>query len=291
MQTAQGHFASQKILKSPEEMTKLGMIAGSGELPEMIVQECTQSGRDLFVIALENFAQEQAVSNSEHKWMNIGKVGGIVKTLKNQKVNEVVLAGGVSRPTLSSLKLDAGGMKLLNRLRKLPSSGDNSIFSTIITFLEEQGFTITGVDKLLENLLITEGVLGAVKPDKTALNDIRIGVHAAQETGKLDIGQAVIVQDGRILGVEGAEGTDRLIMRCKELHNEGAGGILVKVKKPHQDSRVDLPSIGVQTIENAHQSGLRGIAVEAGGALVINRPEVIKTADKLGLFIVGVTPG
>lgn len=267
---------------------KLGLIAGSGELPAQIIEACRSSGRDIFVIGFEDITDRKIVSDIKSKFVHIGRAGEAIDCLKKEGVSEVIMAGRVGRPNVSSLKLDFTGIRLLIKLSRLPSQGDNAVFSAIISFIENYGFKVVGAEDVLSDLLIKEGVLGNIKPDAVAENDIKIGMNAALKIGELDIGQAVIIQNGNILGVEGAEGTDRLISRCKELHNEGPGGVLVKMKKPKQDSRVDLPSIGVNTIENAHKSGLRGIAVEAGGALVINRTKVLELADKLGIFVVGV---
>jgi len=274
----------------PKQLKKLGIIAGSGELPRRIIRECNEKGRPVFVIAFDDITEAETVSALPHKWLHIGKVGEIIKTLKAENVSELILAGKVGRPPLSSLKMDFSAMKLLTKFAKLTSQGDDKIFSTIIKFLEDKGFNVIGSEDVLSDLLIKEGPIGSVKPDKIAQKDIEIGAKAAIVVGKLDIGQAVIVQQGQILGVEGAEGTDALMNRCKNLHNEGFSGVLVKMKKPGQDSRVDLPSIGIHTVNNAHAAGLRGIAVEAGGALVINRAEVIKRANDLGIFLVGIKP-
>ncbi len=268
---------------------KVGIIAGSGELPRQVIAACQEQGRDFFIIAFENITEQETTQGLPHKRLHIGKIGAAIKALRNENVAEVLLAGRVGRPDMASLHFDFSGIRLLLRLSKLPSQGDDMIFREIIQFLEDSKFKVIGADDVLNKLLITEGTIGAVQPDEISLKDIEIGKKAAKIIGDLDIGQAVIVQQGQILGVEGAEGTDNLVKRCKDLHSQGLGGVLVKVKKPQQDSRVDLPSIGVNTIINAHQSGLCGIAVEAGGSLVINREAVIAKADELGIFVTGIT--
>ncbi len=269
---------------------KIGIIAGSGELPQQLVTACLEDKRAFHVIALEDITDQITVQDAPHDWVHIGKVGKIIKTLKKNDVTHIILAGKVGRPNPSALNLDFSGVKLLIHLQRLDSRGDDKIFSTIISYIEKHGFEVIGAEDILTNLLITEGEIGDIAPDEIAANDIAIGVEAALMIGKLDIGQAVIVQAGQILGVEGPEGTDRLVARCKEFHSEEAGGVLVKVKKPHQDQRVDLPSIGIHTVENAYNSGLRGIAVEAGGSLVINRPAVVARANELGVFVMGINP-
>lgn len=141
----------------------------------------------------------------------------------------------------------------------------------------------------MREVLAPEGPLGKVMPNKQAQRDIEIGVKVAHAIGAYDVGQAVIVKNGQILGVEAAEGTDGLIFRCAALAGDGLGGVLVKAKKPYQDSRVDLPAIGIKTIENVHQAGFEGIAIEAGGSVVIDKKAVVNKADALGIFLVGFT--
>lgn len=275
-------------MTSPFPAPKLGIIAGSGDLPERIISTALTTGRDVFVIAFEGETNAPSVEIVPHARLHLGSIGKIVARLKSEKVQEVVLAGRVGRPNLSDLKLDFGGIRLLSRIRKAKVYGDNAIFSTIVSYLEELGFTVIGVEQLLEGLLASLGKMGKFCPDTTAENDIAIGSRVATVIGNLDIGQAVIVQQGLVLGVEAVEGTDALMKRCAFLQREGKGGVLVKMKKPTQDARIDLPAIGVTTIENAYAAGLRGIAIQAGAALVIDKEKVIEKADDLGLFLIGV---
>lgn len=269
---------------------RIGIIAGSGELPQLVIDACKRLNHDYFVLAIENITEKKIVEGTPHKWLHLGQIGKAIKNFQKNGIEKILMIGRVGRPSISALKLDFSGLKLLSKLSKLKSQGDDEVFSEIIKFFERSGFEVIGVEKVLAELMMPAGVIGQHVPDDIAWNDIRIGMKAATEIGKLDIGQAVVIQHGQILGVEGAEGTDKLMNRCKELHNEGNGGVLVKMKKPAQDSRVDLPSIGVKTIENAHSSGLRGIAVEAGSALILNKEKVITRADELGMFVVGVNP-
>jgi len=274
--------------QSPNSFAKLGILAGHGALPKQVIAACHEQNRPCFVIAFNDITEDDTVNNIPHHWEHIAKVGKILKRFKSEGVTEILMAGRVGRPPLTSLRPDFSGWKLLATLKKLPTQGDDQVFSAIINFIEKSGFDVVGAESILQNLLIEEGTLGSIEPDEIAEQDIILGAKSARAIGHMDIGQAVIVQQGCILGVEGVEGTDRLISRCAELHTDGLGGVLVKMKKPQQDSRVDLPSIGVHTIENAYRSGLRGIAVEAGGALVIDRKSVIDKADERGIFITGV---
>ncbi|MCB2081218.1 MAG: UDP-2,3-diacylglucosamine diphosphatase LpxI [Rickettsiales bacterium] len=268
--------------------TRLGIIAGSGVLPRQVISACQACGQDVFVIAFEGETDAETVQDIPHARLHLGRIGEAMKRLKKEHVEQVLMVGRVGRPAFSKLNLDFMAVRLIGRLARLRRAGDDAIFSSIISFVEDQGFRVVGIKDVLQDNIIGKGPLGKHKPDDVASNDIQIGRDVALTIGKLDIGQAVIVQRGQVLGVEGPEGTDNLIRRCYEWRQEGEGGVLIKMKKPGQDDRVDLPAIGVRTVENAHAGGLRGIAVEAGNALVIEKEHVIERADTLGLFIVGI---
>jgi DUF1009 family protein len=153
--------------------------------------------------------------------------------------------------------------------------------------LEKEGFVVIGAHEIEPALITPEGLLGKVSPTPETQKDVERGIEVARQLGVLDVGQAVIVQQGIVLGVEGVEGTDALIERCRGLHRKGSGGVLIKSCKPQQDRRLDLPTIGVQTVRKAFQAGLSGIAVEAGASLLLDRSEVLHAADKLGIFVLG----
>ena len=198
------------------------------------------------------------------------------------------MAGDVRRPSLATLRPDGRTALFLAKIGRA-AFGDDGLLGAIVRMLEEEeGVRVVGADDILNEVLAVEGVYGAVAPDADAKADIERGVAAARAIGALDIGQAAVVQQGVVLGVEAIEGTDALIARCAALRREGRGGVLVKVKKPGQETRVDLPVIGPTTVANATAAGLCGIAVEAGAALVIDRAAVVEAADRAGLFVVGV---
>jgi DUF1009 family protein len=179
-------------------------------------------------------------------------------------------------------------MQLLARLG-LRRRGYDQLLRLIVEELESEGFRVVGADTLIDDALVPEGPLTALAPDADALRDIALGVEVASRLGDLDIGQAVVVQQGLVLGVEAVEGTDGLLERCAGLRRAGRGGILVKLKKPGQERRADLPTIGPDTIRLAAETGIAGIAVQAGHCLVLERDRTISTADRAGLFVVGVT--
>ncbi len=267
---------------------KLGILAGSGVLPQRVVEACRESGRDAYVIAFKGETHADTVAATPHAWVRIGAVGRTLELLHEAECEDVVFAGPVRRPAFSSLLPDRRGAKLLAKLAAA-SGGDDSLFSILVSELEGEGFRVVGADEVVADILAPPGPLGIHSPDDAALNDIERGVGAIRALGAHDIGQAAVVQQGRVLGIEAAEGTDALIARCAQLRLDGPGGVLIKLKKPGQQRRVDLPAIGRTTVEASAAAGLRGIAVEAGGTIVFDRAAAREAADGAGLFVFGLT--
>ena len=267
----------------------LGIVAGSGELPRVLIQACQDSGRPYYVLALEDTAEEAtaALAGEYYSVIRFGAIGKSFDILRKNNVSELVMAGRVTRPRITSIRPDMKGAKLLARIGAQLMSGDNELLASIIQFLEEEGFRVTGAEDVVHDLLTPEGMIGSIYPDKRAQADIESGARIARAVGALDIGQSVIMQNGLVLGIEAIEGTDGLIRRCTELKTEEKGGVLVKVKKPQQEKRVDLPTIGVETVERLAECGFAGVAVEAGASLILNRREVARRADALGVFVIG----
>lgn len=268
----------------------LGIVAGSGDLPRMLITACQEMGRPYFVLALEDMADAETIAlagDGNHAEIRFGSIGKALDLLRRHHAHELVMAGRVTRPKLTSIRPDLKGAKLLARISGHLLSGDNELLSSIVTFLEEEGFRVTGAEDVVKELLTPEGMIGSLYPDKRAQSDIETGARIARAIGALDIGQAVIIDNGLTLGVEAMEGTDALIRRSAPLRRDEKGGVLVKVKKPQQERRVDLPTIGVATIEQLAECGFAGVAVEAGASLILNRREVARRADQLGLFVIG----
>jgi DUF1009 family protein len=266
----------------------LGIIAGSGALPRRLVQNCRAAGRPVFVLALQGEADEATVADVPHAWCRIGAAAKALDLLRANSVKDLVLAGGVRRTSLSALLPDWRAAKFFARVG-YRALGDDGLLSAIVKELEREGFLVVGADDILgADDLMPLGLLGRHRPDDEAKADIEHGMRVAHALGAVDIGQAVIVQQGLVLGVEAAEGTDELLRRCAALRRDGPGGVLVKMAKPGQERRADRPTIGPRTVALAAASGLRGIAAEAGMALVIDRAELVRVADQAGFFLIGV---
>lgn len=273
-----------------EMQKKLGIIAGGGMLPQILINYCLDNKRDFFVLAIEGNA-DKAIFNPliNHKWIRIGQAGTGFKLLHEQNVEEVVMIGTIKRPTLADLVPDLRTTAFFAKIG-LKSLGDDGILRALVKEIEAEKMRVVGIHEVLPDLLVKDGVLTKAKADKQAQADIKRGVEVALELGRLDVGQSVIVQQGLVLGVEGIEGTDELIKRCATYKRKGDGGVLVKLRKPQQDMRIDLPTIGVKTVEQMHFAGMKGIAVHSGNALIVDEPQVIELANKYGMFIKGITP-
>ena len=269
---------------------KLGIIAGNGSLPIDIVRRCQETGRPCFVLAIQDEADPEGLAGVDHVWFRMGAASTAIRHLKERGVREVVMAGGVRRPSLASLFPDWRAAKFFARIG-LRALGDNGLLTAVKREFEAEGFTVVGAHSILGDRVARYGIFGRITPDAQAMADIGHGYRIVKLLGDLDIGQAAVVQQGLVLGVEAIEGTDALLGRVGDLRREGPGGVLVKAKKPNQDDRLDLPSIGAKTVELAHAAGLRGIAVEAGGSLVLDLAALTARADALGLFVIGVRDG
>jgi UDP-2,3-diacylglucosamine hydrolase len=269
---------------------RLGILAGAGELPRRIIEACRAADRDFFVLAFKGEADPAILADVPHATVRLGAAGEGFRLLREAGVDELVFAGGLQRPSVTSLRPDWRAAKFFARIG-YRALGDDGLLSAVIAELEGEGFKVVGADTILRDDLAPRGLFGRIAPDAQAEADIAHGVAIARALGALDIGQAVVVQQGLVLGVEAIEGTDALLARSRELRREGPGGVLVKLAKPRQERRADLPTIGRRTIEAAHEAGLRGIAVEAGSTIVLDRAAIAAAADAADLFVIGVEPG
>lgn len=268
---------------------KLGLIAGGGALPGQLIRAARAQGRDCFVIAIRNNAEAASLADADHVWLSIGEAGQAFRLLHEHGVKDVVMAGPVRRPSLADLKPDWRTAKFFARIG-MKALGDDGLLSAVIREFEGEGFTVLGADRILGDLLAPPGDWGRHRPDAQAISDIARATLVARELGRLDVGQAVVVQQGIVLGVEAVEGTDALLERVGLLRRGGSGGVLVKLCKPAQDRRVDLPTIGAETLRRAEKAGLRGIAVEAGASLVLDLAALVAQADRAGMFLTGIEP-
>ncbi|MDK1376641.1 LpxI family protein [Sinorhizobium sp. 6-70] len=276
---------------------RLAIIAGAGALPHHVAEAARRQGEDPFIIALSREADADW-TGFDHTVLAIGDFAGISRTFEKEGIDRVVLSGGVRRrpewrdirPTLRTLAT------VPSVLRTLMSGGDDAVLRMAMDLIEASGARVIGAQDVVPNLLADTGPLGAHVPTDDDLLEIQAAITTANALGALDVGQGAVAVGGRVIALEGAEGTDAMLARVAALKVEGRvstrrRGVLVKLCKPQQDQRADLPSIGPSTVAGAEAAGLAGIAVEAGRALVLERSQLVEKADKSGLFILGVERG
>lgn len=276
------------MIDPPITIARLGIIAGAGQAPRILAESCERQGIEPFLIGFSSQTDSSLMEGRDHLWSNLGAVGSIIKAFKDRGITDLVFIGAIKRPSLSSIKPDIKTAAFLAKVG-LKAMGDNDLLSAVRAFLHEEGFTMHGVHKFAEELLTPEGLLTRRQPTDGDHIDIERGLQVSQMLGAADVGQSVIVQEGLVLSVEAIEGTDALIKRTVDLKRSGRGGILVKTCKPQQDTDMDLPTIGTNTIEQAAACGLSGIVLQAGRSLILERESVITLANKHKLFILGVS--
>jgi len=276
------------------DMATLGIIAGGGELPLAIAESAHEAGRQIFILGLPG--ADDALSQFPNEKTGIGELGKSLSLLRKHGCDELTFAGRVARPEWSDLKLDARGALALPKVAAAALKGDDALMRAMLGIFEKEGFRVVGTADAAPDLIAVAGVYGRHAPDPQAQADIAQAREVVQRMGELDIGQAAVVADGLVLAVEAAEGTDAMLERLSQLPKNLRGtaqkrrGVLVKAPKPGQERRVDLPVIGVRTIELASAGGLAGVAVEAGAALVMRKARIVEAADRLGLFVMAFEP-
>lgn len=274
---------------------KLGLIAGGGELPVLLAEHLAASSASYFVARISPYA-DAALEAHPGISLGLGQMGARMQAMREAGVDAIVIIGQVPRPDVSKLQLDEGAVAMLPAIMAALQEGDDTLLRAVLSEHEKAGFRVLGADAVMSDLLARPGAWGAVTPTPKQFGDVKRAAKLAAAIGRFDVGQGVVVADGVVLAVEAQEGTDRMLSRVAELPDPIRGtterrrGVLVKRPKPIQDLRIDLPVIGVRTIEGAAAAGLAGVAVQAGGALVVRRSDIIAAADKAGLFVLGFDP-
>lgn len=274
---------------------RVAIVAGSGRIPVYVAEKLAAAGRDPFIIAIEGEADEELL-RYEHDFVNTAEIGWLVAILKRVAPTEVVMVGGVSaRPDLRRLRPDWTTLRLAAFLLPKLRAGDDAILRGVIATIEGAGFPVRGVHELVPDLLASSGHIAGPKPARADREAISAAIRGALVLGSLDAGQACVAVGKRIVALEGAEGTDMMLQRVADLRKigrikVGRGGVLVKLAKPGQELRADLPTIGMATVENAARAGLKGIAVHADNALISDFEATCARADEEGVFLIGIDP-
>jgi DUF1009 family protein len=279
--------------KALEISSPVGLIAAGGVMPFAVADSLTARGINPVVFALRGACDPVAVARFRHHWISIGQLGRAVKLFRAENCRQLVFIGTLVRPALSEIRLDWGTLRVIGRVWAAFRGGDDHLLSGIGHILEQDGFRMVGIKDVAPDLLMPEGCLTRRRPDEDAAADIVKGRDVLRALGPFDIGQATVVIDGHVVGVEDIEGTDGLLARVTRLRAEGrirarsARGVLVKAPKSGQDLRFDLPTLGPRTVEGAVAAGLAGIAIVAGNTIVVEPQSMIEAADAAGLFVTG----
>lgn len=275
-----------------ESTLRIGLIAGGGNLPKYVHSAAQDAGTFGTVIALDPFASEAQFPNADR--LRLGQFGKMVRRLKKADCTHVCFAGIVKRPDFKRLKPDLKAMRHLPGTIRAAGQGDDALMRHVLGLFEQEGFQIISPQEVCEDLMLSEGLAGQVPMTEAHRHDALTACKIAAAIGALDIGQGAVVARGVTLAVEAQEGTDAMLTRLLNLPPELRGapedrvGVLAKLIKPKQDIRVDLPTLGPNTVRLALEAGLAGIVAEAGGAFIIEREETIRLADAGGLFIAGL---
>ncbi|UNK36723.1 UDP-2,3-diacylglucosamine diphosphatase LpxI [Shinella sp. H4-D48] len=280
----------------PDIRDRLAIIAGGGLLPRYVAEAARARGETPYILALRNEAGDDW-SDFDHEIISIGNYAGIGAAFRRHGIGRAVLSGWVRRrPEWRDIHAPLRMLLAVpSVVRTLLKGGDDAVLRMVIRLIEAEGVRVVGAHEIVPDLLGCEGPLGKVAPDRDAEADIAAATAAAQALGRLDVGQGAVAVGGRVVALEGAEGTDGMLERVAALRAAGRisqrrKGVLVKLCKPGQDMRADLPAIGVETLSRARAAGLAGIAVEAGRSLVLERDAIIAEADAHGLFVTGIVP-
>lgn len=265
---------------------KIGIIAGGGQFPLLFIDAARSAGREVMVIAHKGETDERVADAADDAcWVKLGQLGKIISWFRDKGVGETVFLGTITKTKIFRDVLpDLKGLTLWN---KIDSKQDDAILRAVAGALEKEGIAVLESTLYLQHLLFPQGVLTRKKPSKSQRQDILFGWKHARAIGQMDIGQCVVVRDCTVAAVEAIEGTDATVRRGGQLVKEKA--VVVKVKKPGQDFRFDLPATGIETIRTLESVSGSVLAVEAGQALLFDREETIAAADKAGIVVVGVT--
>jgi len=279
---------------TPDISSPVGLIAAGGVMPFAVADSLAARGLTPVLFAIRGACDTTQAARFRHHWISVGQLGRATNLFRSEGCRDLMFIGALVRPSLSEIRLDWGTLRALGKIWTSFRGGDDHLLSGIGRILEEQGFRMVGIKEAAPDLLMPAGCLTATRPDSAAEADIAKGRQVLAALGPFDIGQAAVVIDGHVVGIEDIEGTDGLLARIAQLRTQGrirakAGrGVLVKAPKAGQDLRYDLPAVGPRTVEGAANAQLAGIAVVAGNTVVADPQLLIAAAERAGLFVTGL---
>jgi DUF1009 family protein len=282
---------SEDVARAQGGEAPLAIICGAGSLPFAVADAARRRGRSVVLFALRGWADPARIQFYPHHWVRFGALGRFCRAADREGCRDVVFIGSVVRPTLWQIWPDLAALRMLPRIIRMFRGGDDYLMSNLLRLFEDCGFRPVGAHEIAPEIRMPEGAVGRLQPSEGNRVDIALGLALLNAIGRFDVGQATVIAGGHVLAVEAAEGTDEMLAQVAELRRKGrirsGGGVLVKAPKPSQDRRIDLPTIGPQTIAGAARAGLDGIAVVAGEAIIAEPEHMAQAADEAGIFIVG----
>jgi len=281
--------------RTSEHQKPLAIVCGGGGFPAAVVEAVRKQGREFHLFLLRGFA-DPALERFPHDWVKLGSLAQFVSATRKRDITEIVFIGSVVRPRFSQIGFDWRSLLLVPRLAGLFLGGDNQLLSGMTKILNEHGYVLRGAHEVAPEILIPEGMATNAAPDESERGDISFGVDLLRSVDRFDIGQAAVIAGRRVLAIEGPEGTALMLQRIADMRRNGRlrlkerEGVLVKMPKPSQERRIDLPAIGTDTLDQAKAAGLAGIAIEALGTIVTDAQQFVQTAEAAGLFVMAFPP-
>ena len=270
----------------------LAILCGGGGLALEAAKLARQNGREVFLVGIVGSASID-IESFPHIWLKLGELGKLFGALEERKIKDLAILGAVSRPEFADLKLDWGAVKRAAEIARIFRGGDNNLLEGVARIFEREGMTIVGAQDFAPQLLAPTGLIAGRAPDDEVQADIKFGVAMLGALSPFDVGQGAVIARGRVLAIEAAEGTDAMLSRVadmrasRRLKFKGRAGVFVKAPKRGQDMRLDLPTVGLRTLESAARAELAGVAVAAGEVLIAERDHFVAVAEAAGLFVVG----
>jgi DUF1009 family protein len=280
--------------KALDISSPIGLVAGGGAMPFAVADSLVAHGVEPILFALRGACDPAKVTRFRHHWISVGQYGRATSLFRAENCRDLLFIGTLVRPALSEIRLDWGTLRVIPRVLAAFRGGDDHLLSGIGGILERDGFRMVGIKDVVPDLLMPEGCLTRAAPSAGVGADIALGREVLTALSPYDVGQAVVVIDGHVVGVEDIEGTDGLLSRVARLRKEGrirakpGSGVLVKAPKSGQDLRFDLPTVGPRTVEGAAAAGLAGIAIAAGNTIIAEPQAVIEAADAAHMFVIGL---
>ena len=264
-----------------------GLIAGAGSLPYILIKKWEEQGLNPVIIAIDGFAEVDLYAGKIGTTIALGSAGKMISFLKDHNVTDLVITGRVSRPDLMKLKPDARGMMVITKLLLKKKIGDDALLKVIRSEIEKDGFNLRAVQEFVPDILTPEGLLTRTSIPADVMDSIDLGFQAARDHGAKDLGQAVVVQNGSVIGFESEKGTNAMIREAGKNKQTGMGPVLVKTCKPQQDKSLDLPTIGLSTAKEIQAAGFSGMVLQSADTILLDREDVIEFCDANNMFVLG----